>query len=258
MEQTARRMYLIKELLREQPEYEDVQIPENNIEQKQLLRSLMNIRMPQLVDDAFLQVQDEYLRSEIEEIGIVDVDSLIPVKKDIYVWKGNIIRLKCDAIVNAANANMLGCFSPCHECIDNMIHTFAGIELRNECAQIMNEQGAKEEPGKAKITPAYNLPCKYIIHTVGPRVHGNLTAEDEEILASCYDSCLELAEINGVKSIAFCCISTGEFKFPNDRAAEIAIERVNKYKAETYSDIKVIFNVFKDIDWELYNELLRK
>ena len=151
---------------------------------------------------------------------------------------------------------MLGCFCPNHGCIDNAIHTFSGVQLRLTCAELMKEQGHEEETGTAKITPAYNLPCKYVLHTVGPIITGRLREKDKQLLASCYRSCLELAEQNGLKSIAFCCISTGEFHFPNDKAAEIAIQTVKEYRKQTNSQIEVIFNVFKETDYEIYRELL--
>ena len=152
---------------------------------------------------------------------------------------------------------MLGCFVPCHGCIDNSIHTFAGIQLRLACAELMKRQGHEEETGKAKITPAFNLPCRYILHTVGPIIYGAVTKSDCELLASCYRSCLELTSENGLGSVAFCCISTGEFHFPNEKAAEIAIKTVKKYKKLTRSKIEVIFNVFKDSDYKIYKRLLR-
>ena len=256
MTQTERRLFLIKELLREQPEYRKMDIPVHTQEQKKLLRSLFNIRMPQPVSEEFLRVQDEYLQAETAEKGITDLAELLPVQEDIYIWQGDITTLKCDAIVNAANSQMLGCFYPCHGCIDNAIHTFSGVQLRMACADLMREQGHEEPTGGAKITPAYNLPCRYVLHTVGPVIRGRLTGKDEELLASCYRSCLRLAEENGVGSIAFCCISTGEFHFPNERAAEIAVQAVKEYKRQTHSRMKVIFNVFKEIDLHLYRKLL--
>ena len=165
--------------------------------------------------------------------------------------------MRCDAIVNAANSQMLGCFYPCHGCIDNAIHTFAGVQLRLACAELMRRQGHEEQTGQAKITSAYNLPSRYVIHTVSPIVRGNLTEKDKNLLASCYRSCLETAEENHLKSIAFCCISTGEFHFPNDKAAEIAINTVKTYLQETHSNMEVIFNVFKDKDYQIYRDLLR-
>lgn len=256
MTQAERRIFLIKELLEEQPRYRDMKIPDNVQEQKQLLRALFNIRMPNPIGNEFLKIQDAYLQEETAEKGITDIEDFIPIEEEIYVWQGDITTLKCDAIVNAANSQMLGCFHPCHGCIDNAIHTFSGVQLRLACAERMEAQGHEEETGRAKITPAYNLPCKYVLHTVGPIIYGKLTDKDCELLASCYRSCLELAEKNGLNSIAFCCISTGEFHFPNDRAAEIAISAVKEYKRKTNSKMKVIFNVFKEIDLHIYNRLL--
>ena len=256
MKQSERRIYLINELLAEYTEYRDVVIPDDEQQQRKLLRSLFNIRMPGDVGDDFLNVQNEYLRNEIEGKGITDIADLTPVRDGMYLWQGDITTLKCDAIVNAANSRLLGCFCPCHGCIDNAIHTFSGIQLRNACAGIMAEQGEPEPTGRAKITPAFNLPSGYVIHTVGPIVGRRLTENDCRLLASCYRSCLELAEENGLKSIAFCCISTGEFHFPNERAAEIAVKTTESFKRETNSDIEVIFNVFKEYDYRLYKELL--
>lgn len=256
MTQTERRLFLIKELLREQPRYRDMDIPVNIQDQKNLLRSLLNVRIPQPVSKEFLKVQDEYLQMETAKKGITDLTDLTPVQEDIYIWQGDITTLRCDAIVNAANSQMLGCFCPCHGCIDNAIHTFSGVQLRMACADLMKKQGHEEPTGEAKITHAYNLPCKCVLHTVGPIIRGKPTRRDEELLASCYRSCLELAEKTNVKSIAFCCISIGEFRFPNKRAAEIAVKTVKEYKRNTSSKMKVIFNVFKENDWHIYRELL--
>lgn len=252
MAQTERRKYLIKFLLSERQE--KTEIPQDEYSQKRLLRSLFNIRMPRAVSDEFLQIQDEYLRAENRRKGITDIADLASVQKDIYIWQGDITTLKCDAIVNAANSQMLGCFNPCHGCIDNAIHTYAGIQLRNTCYELMKAQGYDEPTGQAKITPAYNLPCKYVIHTVGPIVSGYLTEEDCELLKSCYLSCLNEAVKNNLKSIAFCCISTGVFGFPKRKAAEIAVNTVKEYQKE--HEIEVIFNVFKDSDKQIYRELL--
>lgn len=256
MTQTERRLFLIQELLKEQAQYSKMEIPSNEQEQKVLLRSLFNIRMPLPVNDEFLDVQNAYLQEEIRRKGITKLTELQPIRKGIYLWQGDITRLECDAIVNAANSQMLGCFCPNHGCIDNAIHTFSGIQLRLACSDLMKQQGHEEETGTAKITLAYNLPCQYVIHTVGPIVRGWLTKKDKKMLVSCYRSCLELAEQKGLKSIAFCCISTGEFHFPNDKAAEIAIQTVKNFKAQARSEIEVIFNVFKDIDYKIYWELL--
>lgn len=256
MTQTERRKYLIQELLREQPQYRNMEIPESAQDQKNLLRSLFNIRMPEPVSEEFLQVQDAYLQGEAAEKGVTDLADLTPIEEGIYLWQGDITTLKCDAIVNAANSQMLGCFYPCHGCIDNAIHTFSGVQLRAACADLMREQGHSEPTGTAKITPAYNLPCRYVLHTVGPIITGVVTKKDEQLLASCYRSCLELAEQNQVESIAFCCISTGEFHFPNKRAAEIAVKTVREYRRERQSKMEVIFNVFKETDLRIYRQLL--
>lgn len=257
MTQRERRLYLISELKNEERQYADLAVPAGEKEQKAMLRALFNVRMPKPVSDEFLKIQNDYLKEEIKEKGITDFSALNPVFGDIYLWQGDITTLKCDAVVNAANSKMLGCFCPNHGCIDNAIHTFSGVQLRLFCAELMRKQAHDEKTGSAKITPAFNLPCRYIIHTVGPIVRGAVTKKDCELLKSCYRSCLELAEENGLESIAFCCISTGEFHFSNKAAAEIAIKTVKEYKAETQSEIKVIFNVFKDADRNVYRELLK-
>ena len=252
MTQAERRSFLINTLLSERGER--IEIPTDEYNPKRLLRSLFNIRMPKPVTNDFLQIQDAYLQEENRRKGITDIADLETIQKGIYLWQGDITTLKCDAIVNAANSQMLGCFNPCHGCIDNVIHTYAGVQLRCKCNEIMTEQGYDEPTGQAKITPAYNLPCKYIIHTVGPIVSGRLTDKDCELLKSCYLSCLKLAEENGCRSIAFCCISTGVFGFPQKEAAEIAVNTVKEYQKE--HKIEVIFNVFKDSDKQIYRELL--
>ena len=223
MTQDEKRKYLITELLKERPEYADISIPKDEIAQKKLLRALFNVRLPLPIGDEFLRVQDEYLQEEIAQKGITSTDDLDPVKSDMYLWQGDITTLQCDAIVNAANSQMLGCFCPNHGCIDNAIHTFSGVQLRLKCSEIMQKQGKTEEIGKAKITPAYNLPCKYILHTVGPIITGRLTEKDCELLRSCYHSCLMLA---------------------------------GEYKKLTNRKIKVIFNVFKNSDYKIYREYL--
>ena len=252
MTQQERRIYLIGELLKEQPKYRDIEIPQNEQEQKRLLRSLMNVRPPMPIGEDFLSVQDAYLQEETARRGVTDIADLTPVEPGIYLWQGDITTLKCGAVVNAANSGMTGCYAPCHGCIDNAIHTFAGVQLRQKCAEIMARQGHGEPTGQAKITPAYNLPCEYVLHTVGPIIYGRVTQSDRELLASCYRSCLKLAQENGIKSVAFCCISTGEFHFPNEEAAKIAVDTVRQYKRDT----EVIFNVFKNVDNQIYRELL--
>jgi len=266
MDQNKSRSYLINELLKESREYRDIKVPQEGDIQKQLLRGLMNVRMPGEASDAFLEIQDEYLQERAREKGIVDVNELSPVKTvtsqdgseaQLYIWQGDITRLAADAIVNAANSGMTGCYVPNHNCIDNCIHTYAGIQLRLDCAKIMDAQGYEEPTGQAKITGAYNLPCRYVLHTVGPIVQGRLTKEHERLLASCYTSCLKLASENNLESVAFCCISTGVFMFPNERAAEIAVETVSEFLNNNSTSVKkVIFNVFKDDDKRIYERLL--
>ncbi len=255
MDQNERRLWLIKYLLSERPEYGSIAVPEGEEDRKRLLRSLFNIRPPAPVSEEFIAVQDEYLREAIREKGVTDLAELAPVANGIYLWQGDITTLRCDAVVNAANSGMTGCYQPCHNCIDNCIHTYAGVQLRNACAELMEKQGYEEPTGQAKITSAYNLPCSYVLHTVGPIVNGRLTEGHEELLASCYRSCLALAKEHGIKSLAFCCISTGVFGFPARRAAQIAVETVKEY-LEKNDDLEVIFNVFKDSDRDIYRELL--
>ena len=256
MDQDQRRQYLIRALLEEKPEYNGMTLPCSEREQKDLLRGLLNVRLPGNISDEFLKIQDEYLQEETALKGITSLSDLKPIQDGIYLWQGDITTLECDAIVNAANSGMTGCYVPCHACIDNCIHTYSGIQLRNSCADIMSRQGHEEPTGCAKITPAFNLPCKYVLHTVGPIITGVLTKEDEDMLASCYKSCLELADKNNVNSVAFCCISTGEFHFPNKEAAKIAVDTVKEYREKNNSKIEVIFNVWKDIDHRIYKGLL--
>ena len=256
MNQSEKRLFLIQSLLKENQEYRDMNIPAEPERQRQLLRGLMNIRAPKRIGADFLKMQDEYLQSETVAKGITDIADLTPIQQGLYIWQGDITTLKCDAIVNAANSGMTGCYIPNHRCIDNAIHTFAGVELRLACEEMMEQQGYPEPTGQAKITPAFNLPCRYVLHTVGPIINGRVTKEDEELLASCYRSCLELAAENSLESVAFCCISTGEFHFPNEQAAQIAVETVKQFINRKTSVKKVIFNVFKDLDKAIYEQLL--
>ena len=258
MTQDERREYLIQYLLKEKIPFGRQNIPTDKQGQENLLRSLMNVRPPRPISNDFLKIQDEYLTERNIERGITDIDTLAPVKSDsrLYIWQGDITTLKCDAIVNACNSQMLGCFSPMHACIDNFIHTYAGMELRLKMHEIMAKQGHEEETGKAKITSGYNLPTKYILHTVGPIIQWKVTKEDEALLASCYTECLKLAADTGVESIAFCCLSTGVFRFPQQRAAEIATNTVKQYLNKDSRIKKVIFNVFKDEDLKIYSGLL--
>lgn len=258
MTHSEKRLYLIKELLSELPQYKDMNISDNAEEQKRLLRSLMNIRSPRPIGTEFLRVQDEYLNEEVKEKGITDSDALpiSPINNHLVLWRGDITTLKIDAIVNAANSALRGCFVPCHSCVDNIIHSISGIQLRLACDKLMTEQGYDEPTGKAKITPAFNLPCSYVLHTVGPIVSGILTKKHCEQLADCYKSCLELASDNCLKSIAFCCISTGEFHFPQKKAAEIAVQTVTDFLQTDTQIEKVVFNVFKQEDYDIYKRLL--
>lgn len=256
MTQDERLDYLLRYLLAERKEYKDIPVPDSLSEKRRLLRSLMNVRLPIPISEDFLNVQDAYLGERLAQRGVTNLKDLKPVSRGLYLWQGDITTLAVDAIVNAANSRMLGCFVPCHGCIDNAIHTYAGVQLRMECARLM--AGRQEEPtGGAKITKAYNLPCRYVLHTVGPVIQGPVTKADRELLASCYRACLELAAEAGLGSVAFCCISTGEFHFPNELAAEIAIQTVRKWQRQNPDKVEVIFNVFKDSDYAIYERLLR-
>lgn len=258
MTHSEKRLFLIKELLAELPQYRGMKIPADFEEQKRLLRSLMNIRSPRPISPEFLKIQDEYLSEEVTEKGVVDGNAL-PVANGnsrLALWRGDITTLKVDAIVNAANSALRGCYVPCHSCVDNIIHSVSGIQLRLACDEIMNRQGHDEPTGRAKITPAFNLPCSYVLHTVGPIVSGILTKRHCEQLADCYKSCLKLASEHNLKSIAFCCISTGEFHFPQKKAAEIAVQTVEEFlKTDTRIE-KVVFNVFKQEDYDIYKAIL--
>ena len=232
-----------------------MEVPADVQDQKWLLRGLMNLRAPKEISGEFLAVQDAYLTEETRRKGITDLNDLAPVQDGIYLWQGDITTLRCDAIVNAANSGMTGCYVPNHKCIDNCIHTYAGVQLRLDCAALMELQGYEEPTGQAKITKAYNLPCRYVLHTVGPIITGPVTKQDRALLSSCYRSCLTLAAEHGLESVAFCCISTGEFHFPNEEAARIAVRTVQEFLQQEGSVKKVIFNVFKDTDLEIYKRL---
>ena len=257
MNQSERRLFLIQSLLKENPAYRDWGVPQGADDQKRLLRGLMNVRPAQDTDAKFLKTQDAYLQGETAAKGITDITDLTPIQPGIYLWQGDITTLRCDAIVNAANSGMTGCYVPNHRCIDNAIHTFAGVELRLACAKLMEQQGYPEPTGQAKITPAFNLPCRYVLHTVGPIIADAPTKRDCELLESCYRACLNLATANNLESVAFCCISTGEFHFPNEQAAEIAVRTVKSFLHQPTSVKKVIFNVFKEIDKSIYARLLQ-
>lgn len=258
MTQFERGCFLIRYLTEEMPEYRDIPLPEDETQQWQILRSLMNIRPPHPISRAFLDVQDAYLSEMITRRRVLDCRRLPPTRTDsrIFLWQGDITRLKADAIVNAANSALLGCFSPCHSCIDNIIHSLSGVQLRLKCNEIMQAQGHEEPAGGAKITPAYNLPCRYVIHTVGPVISGPLKKRDCNLLSGCYESCLKLAAANELESIAFCCISTGVFRFPQEKAAGIATDTVRRFLEHNTSIRQVIFNVFTDRDLKIYQNIL--
>ena len=262
--------FLIDYLIKEDPQYSEMEIPTTEQGKRDLFRALRNVREPKPVSEEFLRLQDEELQAQLQEKGIVELVDIMDVGRDapwhvstgkqLLLWQGDITRLRVDAIVNAANAQMLGCFHPLHGCIDNAIHSAAGVQLREECHRLMQQQGHLEPTGTAKITKAYNLPCKHVIHTVGPIVPTGIpTPMQKEQLASCYRSIMQLADENHLESIAFCCISTGEFRFPNQLAAEIAVRTIKDYlNAHPDCSVKhVVFNVFKNLDKDIYGRLLQ-
>lgn len=271
--QEERLDYLLEQMKEDLVEYRNVELPESYEGRRKALRAFMNIRIPKKIPEAILSVQDELLTEEAKEKGIIELRNIPTIKRKygsihpfankISVWKGDITRLKVGAIVNAANSQMLGCFIPCHKCIDNAIHSAAGMQLREECHEIMQKKRMRygrtyEEPtGKALLTKGYNLPADYVIHTVGPIVDFRLTEELCEELKSCYQSVLKCALENEIRSVAFCCISTGEYRFPNEMAANIAVETVSEFLEKHHEKFdRIIFNVFKEIDLELYKNRL--
>ena len=243
-------LFLINYLIEEGKYNIDIESKNNEEELYNYFRYLINIRCPKTISEEYLKIEDEYLQERLKNKIITNIDDIKPINNNLCLWKGDITTLKIDAIVNAANSAMLGCFVPLHKCIDNAIHSAAGTRLRLYCNDMM--KGTSEETGKCKITPAFNLPSKYILHTVGPIIQNEVSKNDEELLYKCYKSCLETAKNNGIKSIAFCCISTGEFRFPNKLASDIAIKATKSFLNENDYDIKILFNVFKDLDYELY------
>ena len=280
MTQAERRLYLITELLKEDKGSAGFKlglvpgneggfvIPDDEKSQRDILRALMNIRGPYSISEDFLRIQDEYLQQVNKERGITDIADLKCIKeivgssptmtRGLYLWQGDITTLKVDAIVNAANSALLGCFAPLHICIDNCIHTYAGIQLRLACNELMQKQGHEEGTGLCKITPAFNLPSRYVLHTVGPIIYTSVGKREKILLANCYKNCLETASQNQLESVAFCCISTGVFRFPADLAAQIAVETVEMWLTENpdSSVKKVVFNVFGNKDLEIYQGLL--
>ena len=264
MTQNGRLDFLVEEFKADSVQYKDLQTPEDTEGKRRILRSLMNIRTPRKMADAVLTVQDEYLQARIRENGIVELADIPVIRGSMSIWQGDITRLAVDAIVNAANSQMLGCFVPMHTCIDNCIHTFAGVQLRAECARQMEQLKSRygrdyEQPtALPMLTDAYNLPARKVIHIVGPIVQGRLTTSLENDLAACYRNTLDMCLENGLKSVAFCCISTGVFHFPNKRAAEIAVQTVTGWLSEHPGGMeRVIFNVFKDEDKAYYEQLLQ-
>lgn len=264
MTQEQRLTLLVEAFKEDSGQYRTLETPKDTAGKQEVLRSLMNIRMPRALAGDVLETQDAYLSARAEEKGVVRVADIPEVQPGISIWQGDITRLATDAIVNAANSQMLGCFVPMHTCIDNCIHTFAGVQLRAECARQMNQLRIRygpdyEQPtGVPMLTDAYNLPAKKVVHVVGPIVTGSLTPDLEQDLRNCYRNTLDLCEENNLRSVAFCCISTGVFHFPNDRAAYIAVETVKEWMNEHEDAVdRVIFNVFKDEDLRLYETLLR-
>lgn len=262
--QEERLNYLLEEFKADSDNYKEIAIPDSVGEKQALLRSLMNIRMPKKMSDKVIRIQDDYLAGRAQEKGIVRLADIPVAKDNLSIWQGDITRLEVDAIVNAANSMMLGCFLPMHTCIDNQIHTFAGIQLRQECNEKMDQLRARYGPDYEQataipmLTDAYNLPAKKVIHIVGPIVANRLTLELEKNLEDCYINTLDMCLENGLKSVAFCCISTGVFHFPNKRAAEIAVNTVGKWSLKHPNSMdRIVFNVFKDEDKKYYEELLR-
>ena len=264
MTQDQRLDYLVEKFKTDSVQYEDLKTPKDTEGKRRILRSLMNIRMPRRMDESVLRVQDDYLKERIRENGVVELSDIPVIRDGLSIWQGDITRLAVDAIVNAANSQMLGCFVPMHTCIDNCIHTFAGVQLREECSRQMNQLRERygrdyEQPTAVPmLTDAYNLPAKKVIHIVGPIVQYKLTPELEKDLADCYRNTLDMCLDNNLRSVAFCCISTGVFHFPNKRAAEIAVSTVDNWLSQHPGAMeRVIFNVFKDEDKKYYEELLR-
>lgn len=256
--------YLLKKFIADSDNYKNIEIPNNITDKKRILRSLMNIRMPKKLSEEVLKVQDEYLSTCAKEKGIVKLADIPIIKDNLSIWQGDITRLEVNAIVNAANSQMLGCFLPMHTCIDNQIHTFAGVQLREECYNQMNKLREKygsdyvQATAIPMITDAYNLPAKKVIHIVGPIVDSRLTSKKEEELSLCYENTLNMCQANDLRSVAFCCISTGVFHFPNRKAAEIATATVQKWNTEHPGAMdRIVFNVFKDEDRGYYEEFLR-
>lgn len=259
MNQLERRVFLIRALLDENPEYDGIEVPAGEAAQRRVLRALMNVRMPQLIDPDVLEVQDEYLQQRIAEEGVTYLAALAPVRPHLYLWQGDIVRLGVDAIVNDANSGFTGCWMPGHDCIDNRIHTFAGMLLREECASIVIEQGCEEPVGRARMTGAYNLPCNSVIHTVAPQVGREGVIFDlRRDLVGCYRSCYELARQKGVASLAFPCIGVATSRFPRELAAMLAVQTVEALQAADDQPVDVVFCCDDASDYVVYKELLKE
>ena len=257
MNQAERRAFLIRALLAERPDGEKIALPASADDQQALLRALMNVRPPTPVPPEVLAVQDAYLERRLLERGGATDATGLAYRDCMAVWRGDITLLATDAIVNAANSQMLGCFVPGHSCIDNAIHTYAGMQLRLACAELMDEQGREEPTGNVKVTPAFNLPSRYVFHTVGPIVPSHRPGPRERLLLqSCYESCLAAATRLGLSTLAFCCISTGVFGYPQQDAARVAVDAVRRHLSENDPDLKVVFNVFLASDEAIYRKLL--
>ena len=258
MNQAERRVWLINVLLNERPDGRSIAVPAGASEQRDLLRALINVRSPEALAAEVLDVQDAYLQQRLVERGGATDAGTLPYRNRIAVWRGDITLLKADAIVNAANSQMLGCFVPGHHCIDNAIHTYAGMQLRLICASLMSKQGHEEATARIKVTPAFNLPSSHIFHTVGPIVPSHKPgAREELLLRRCYTSCLEEATRRKLDTLAFCCISTGVFGYPQQAAALVAIDAVRHHLDHNDSNLKVIFNVFLASDESIYRDLLQ-
>ncbi len=260
--QTERLQSMITYLMQEEGNQVDLDIPKllptDEARLYTIWRALVNLRLPNPVSEEYIETENAYLQTALKQKEVTTLADLTPIEPQIYLWQGDITQLAVDAITNAANSEFLGCFIPNHHCIDNEIQTHAGVQVRLDCYNIRQEQGRKEPVGKAKITSAYNLPANYIIHTVGPIANGKPSPIKAHLLAECYRSVLTLADQKGLESVALCCISTGEFGYPQEPAAEIAIETVKNYLQETKSQLNIVFNVFLDSDLAIYQSILNK
>lgn len=262
--------FLIDYLLKENKEIKLKDMPKTSEEKANLWRALCNIRNAKPISAEYLKVQDEYLQERLEETQLTNVENIKSIKETysktnlenankICLWQGDITKLKIDAIVNAANSQGLGCFQPLHNCIDNQIQTFSGIQMRLECDKYMKKIGYNLPTGKAFITNGYNLPSKYVIHTVGPIINFEVSNEDKKLLKDCYINSLKIASEKGLKTIAFPCISTGIFRFPKELAVMCAFQGINEFLRDNKNSLeKIIFNVYGEEDFDIYDQFIRK